>query len=123
MQPRPDMATPHLESAGAVVADEAEKGRLLRARANLAWETGDIPAARRLAQQARDIAMASGTPDDVAAAFEQDAHLTPPRRAAQLTYSSAIARASSRIAIPESTSSRVIVSGGTAMTTFQCVIR
>ena len=70
MQHRPDMATPHLESAGAVVADEAEKGRLLRARANLAWETGDIPAARRLAQQARDIAMASGTPDDVAAAFE-----------------------------------------------------
>ena len=30
---------------------------------------------------------------------------------------------SSRIATPASTSSRVIVSGGTTMTTFQCVIR
>ena len=41
----------------------------------------------------------------------------------QLTYSSAIASVSSRIATPASTSSRVIVSGGTTMTTFQCVIR
>ena len=37
--------------------------------------------------------------------------------------SSAIASTSSRIAIPSSTSSRVIVSGGTTMITFQCVIR
>ncbi len=38
-------------------------------------------------------------------------------------YSSAMARTSSRIAAPSSTSSRVIVSGGTTMITFQCVIR
>ena len=38
-------------------------------------------------------------------------------------YSSAIASASSRIAMPSSASSRVIVSGGTTMITFQCVIR
>jgi hypothetical protein len=37
--------------------------------------------------------------------------------------SSTIASTSSRIAIPSSTSSRVIVSGGTTMITFQCVIR
>ena len=70
MQHRPDMASPHLESAQRVDVDVAEKGRLLRAQANLAWETGDIPVARQLAVQARDIAMASGTPDDVAAACE-----------------------------------------------------
>ncbi len=39
------------------------------------------------------------------------------------TCSSAMASTSSRIAIPSSTSSRVIVSGGTTMITFQCVIR
>src|SRR5919106_289276 len=39
------------------------------------------------------------------------------------TYSSATASASSRIATPSSTSSRVIVSGGTTMITFQCVMR
>ena len=39
------------------------------------------------------------------------------------TYSSAITRASSRIAIPSSTSSRVIVRGGTTMITFQWVMR
>jgi hypothetical protein len=41
----------------------------------------------------------------------------------QTVYSSAIASASSRIAMPSSISSRVIVSGGQTMTTFQCVIR
>ena len=51
--------------------------------------------------------------------------LTQARRSAgrYATYSSAIASASSRIAIPSSTSSRVIVSGGTTMITFQWVIR
>ena len=46
--------------------------------------------------------------------------------ATSLTYetcSSAIASVSSRIASPSSTSSRVIVSGGTTMITFQCVMR
>ena len=70
MQHRPDMAASRLESAQSDAMDRAEHGRLLRARANLAWETGDIPAARRLAEEARDIANQCGTPDDVAAACE-----------------------------------------------------
>jgi hypothetical protein len=41
----------------------------------------------------------------------------------QTVCSSATASASSRMAIPSSSSSRVIVSGGQTMTTFQCVIR
>jgi hypothetical protein len=41
----------------------------------------------------------------------------------QAVCSSAMERASSRIAIPSSISSRVIVSGGHTMITFQCVIR
>ena len=44
-------------------------------------------------------------------------------RACQTQCSSAMASASSRIATPSSASSRVIVSGGTTMTTFQWVIR
>jgi DNA-binding SARP family transcriptional activator len=70
MQHRPDMAASHLESAPSDAVDAAEKGRLLRARANLAWETGDIAVARRLAEEARDIASEHGTSDDVAAARE-----------------------------------------------------
>ena len=38
-------------------------------------------------------------------------------------YSSATASASSRMEIPSSSSSRVMVSGGQTITTFQCVIR
>jgi hypothetical protein len=41
----------------------------------------------------------------------------------QAVCSSAMESASSRIAIPSSISSRVIVSGGQTMITFQCVIR
>ena len=41
----------------------------------------------------------------------------------QTVCSSATASASSRTAMPSSSSSRVIVSGGQTMTTFQCVIR
>jgi hypothetical protein len=41
----------------------------------------------------------------------------------QAAYSSAIDRASSRMPMPSSISSRVIVSGGHTMITFQCVIR
>jgi hypothetical protein len=40
----------------------------------------------------------------------------------QAAYSSAIDRASSRMPMPSSISSRVIVSGGHTMITFQCVI-
>jgi hypothetical protein len=41
----------------------------------------------------------------------------------QTVCSSAIASASSRMPIPSSSSSRVIVSGGQIMITFQCVMR
>jgi hypothetical protein len=41
----------------------------------------------------------------------------------QTVCSSATASASSRTATPSSSSSRVIVSGGQTMTTFQCVMR
>jgi tetratricopeptide (TPR) repeat protein len=64
------MAAPHLESAQTGVIEEAERGRLLRAQANLAWETGDIPVARKFAEEARDIAINCGTSDDLAAAQE-----------------------------------------------------
>ena len=70
MQHRPDQARAHLEAAERHASDRAEMGRLLRARANLAWETGQIPAARQLAEQAREIATNCGTPDDLAAARE-----------------------------------------------------
>ena len=70
MQHRPDVAAAHLEAADQQTTDRAERGRVLRARANLAWETGRLPAARQFAENARDIAVASGTPDDLAAARE-----------------------------------------------------
>jgi hypothetical protein len=44
-------------------------------------------------------------------------------RRRQAAYSSAIASASSRIPMPSSISSRVMVSGGQTMITFQWVIR
>ena len=70
MQHRPDRAGSHLESAQGHPMETAEKGRLLRARANLAWETGQIPVARQLAEEARGIATAYGTSDDLASARE-----------------------------------------------------
>jgi len=68
MQHRPDVAAAHLEAADRQTTDRAERGRVLRARANLAWETGGVPAARQFAEEARRIAIESGTPDDLAAA-------------------------------------------------------
>ena len=70
MQHRPDIAGAHLEAAASQPAGRAEAGRVLRARANLAWETGQIPAARQFAEEARDIATECGTADDLAAAHE-----------------------------------------------------
>ena len=70
MQHRPDVAAAHLEAAEGQTTDLAERGRVLRARANLAWETGDVPAARQFAEKAREIAIESGTVDDRAAAQE-----------------------------------------------------
>lgn len=73
MQHRPDMAAPHLESAQGSPMDAAERGRLRRVLAIQAWETGDIPAARKLAEEAREIAIECGTTDDLAAAREAGA--------------------------------------------------
>jgi len=70
MQHRPDMAAAHVEAAASQPADRAETGRVLRVRAILAWETGQIPAARQFAEQARDIAAECGTADDLAATRE-----------------------------------------------------
>ena len=67
---QPDRAAPHLAAAEAAGPDGAERGRLTRSRANLAWETGDLTAAQRFAERAREVAAAHGTPDDVAAAYE-----------------------------------------------------
>jgi len=70
MQHRPDMAAARVEAAASQPADRAETGRVLRVRAILAWETGQIPAARQFAEQARDIAAECGTADDLAATRE-----------------------------------------------------
>ena len=70
MQHRPDMAAAHVDAARGHRADRAETGRILRIRAVLAWETGQIPAARQFAEQAREIAAECGTADDLAAARE-----------------------------------------------------
>ncbi len=77
------------------------------------WLRFEDPFGFRWAVQPHDaVFRSSGSPD--AGSFDAPA---------QTTYSSAIARASSRTARPSSTSARVIVSGGTTMITFQCVIR
>ena len=52
------------------MSDPAEHGRLFRARANQAWETGEIDRAQRFAEQARNVAREHGTVDDLAAAHE-----------------------------------------------------
>jgi len=70
MQHRPDMAAAHVETAQGHRTERAETGRILRVRAVLAWETGQIPAARQFAEQARGIAAECGTADDLAAARE-----------------------------------------------------
>lgn len=70
MQHRPDMAGPHLDAAEGLAGERAEQGRLLRARANLAWESGEIESAQRFAERALDVAREVGTVDDLAAAHE-----------------------------------------------------
>jgi DNA-binding SARP family transcriptional activator len=70
IQHRPDTAAPHLATAAALATGPAEQGRVFRARANLAWETGDIAQAQQYAEQARDLAHEHGTPEDLAAAYE-----------------------------------------------------
>ena len=70
MMHRPDDAESHLDAAERAAPDVAEQGRLRCLRANAAWERGDLPAARRLAEEAHAIAADHGDGDDVAAALE-----------------------------------------------------
>jgi DNA-binding SARP family transcriptional activator len=70
MAHRPDLATPFLVQAEQHTRDAAEQGRLARALANLAWESNDIGAAAKHADEALAIAQEFGTDDDVAAAHE-----------------------------------------------------
>jgi tetratricopeptide (TPR) repeat protein len=67
---RPDRALPHLDVAEINGTDAAEQARVLRSRANAAWESGDIESAQHYAEQARAAATRFGTADDVAAADE-----------------------------------------------------
>jgi DNA-binding SARP family transcriptional activator len=70
MQHRPDVAAGHLDTADREANELAEKGRILRARANHAWETGDLASAQSFAQQSRELAVEHGTAEDLAAAQE-----------------------------------------------------
>ena len=70
MRHNADEAEPHLEAAERLSLDPAERGRLACLRANQAWERGDLGAAQRFAEEARDLAEAHGDADDVAAAQE-----------------------------------------------------
>ena len=65
-----EQAEEHLEAAERMTADPAERAKLACLRANQAWERGDLEAAERLACEARDLAVAHGDPDDLAAAEE-----------------------------------------------------
>ena len=70
MQHRPGRAAEHLSAAEESDADPVEHARLLRSRANCAWESRDIPGAERFARLALEAAVRAGTPEDVAAAHE-----------------------------------------------------
>jgi len=70
MQHRPEDARNHLAAADNVVTDPVERARLLRAQANLGWESGDIATAQQFADRALVAAREHGTADDVAAAHE-----------------------------------------------------
>jgi DNA-binding SARP family transcriptional activator len=70
MHHRPEAAIQHVMSAEGRTSEPAERGRLLRVRANLAWETGDIASAQQYAERARDMALEYGTAEDLAAAHE-----------------------------------------------------
>jgi DNA-binding SARP family transcriptional activator len=65
-----EQAERHLRAAETLVSDPDERGRLVCLRANQAWERGDLDQAQRLGEEAREIALAAGEPDDVAAADE-----------------------------------------------------
>jgi DNA-binding SARP family transcriptional activator len=65
-----DAAARHLADADALGPDAAERGRLACVRAHLAWERGDLDAARVLAGQAHDTAREHGDDEDVVDALE-----------------------------------------------------
>jgi DNA-binding SARP family transcriptional activator len=65
-----DEADSHLAAAEKLTLDPAERGRLACLRANQAWERGDLDAAQRFAEGARELAQAHGDLDDAAAAQE-----------------------------------------------------
>jgi DNA-binding SARP family transcriptional activator len=67
---RPERAVAHLVVAEKHAGRTAEQARVLRSRANAAWETGDLGKAQRYAEQARVVALEVGTPSDLAAADE-----------------------------------------------------
>jgi DNA-binding SARP family transcriptional activator len=67
---RPDRALPHLDAAVTIGGEPAEAARVLRSRANAAWESGDIESAGRYAEKSRAVATRFGTADDIAAADE-----------------------------------------------------
>jgi len=70
MQHDVDTAEPHLEAAEKLTPEPVELARLACLRANQAWDRGDLDAAQRFAQEARELAQTHGDPDDVAAAQE-----------------------------------------------------
>lgn len=105
MEHRPDEAEPHLRRAEELAADAAERGRLTRLRANQLWERGDLDGARSRAEEALELARASGTLEDVAAAYEalavvshlrgdwrQGLHLELERQSAEQDHTAALTR-------------------------------
>jgi DNA-binding SARP family transcriptional activator len=70
MQHEADEAEAHLQAAERLNPEPAEYGRLACLRANQAWELGDLDAAQRFADEARELAYAHGDAEEAAAAHE-----------------------------------------------------
>jgi len=102
------------------VAGELEDGRIVQH--GIAVE---VPAGREDEQSPpeRRIALELVQRDLLARDISENDQVGVVSRRGQAAYSSAIASVSSSTPMPSSISSRVIVSGGQTMTTFQCVIR
>jgi hypothetical protein len=102
------------------VAGELEDGRIVQHRVPL-----EVPAGREDEQgpPERRTAFDLVQCDLLARDIRENDEVGVVSRRGQVVYSSAIASASSSTPMPSSISSRVIVSGGQTMMTFQCVIR
>jgi len=73
----PTRAERHIDAAESLLPDDrGSKARIATLRANVAWERGDLAAADQLAREAIDLAE-GGDPDDVAAANEAFAIVSP----------------------------------------------